>query len=438
VFEIKAGSTTATTLYSFTGGSADGSGPNAVTFDAGNLFGTTSGGGSSGVGTVFELTDVACYCADTLILTAFGETRVQDLSIGDHVVTASGACRPIKWIGRRRYARAFAGNNPDIVPIRIAAGALADGVPARDLYVSPAHAMFIDGMLVPAGQLANGVSVHPCHAIDPIEYFHIELQSHDVILAEGAPSETFVDCDCRGMFENAAEFAALYPNELQQRWEFCAPRVEGGHHLEDIRARLNARAGIGGGQAPEETQAGELRGVIDIATCAVIRGWAWQAEHPDAPAHLEILVDGGVIGRVVANENRPDVRKAGHGDGRCGFTIRLTQPLSPFARHVVQVRRVADKAVPWSANGTIIEPVARLDAAALDGFSAALQATAAQGHAEREGLVRFMMAETNRLLALRAHGGFPATRRGRRPLGLSIDETLLAPARDADRLQRRA
>jgi len=169
---------------------------------------------------------IACFIAGTRVTTRRGEVPVESLAIGDQVITVNGTARPIKWIGRRSYARAFVGNNPDIVPIRIAAGALADDIPARDLYVSPAHAMFIDGVLVPARNLIKGVSIHPCPEIDAIAYFHIELNSHDVIFAEGAPTETFVDCDSRGMFQKEAEYAGLYPNDAGPRWAFCAPRVE--------------------------------------------------------------------------------------------------------------------------------------------------------------------------------------------------------------------
>ena len=111
---------------------------------------------------------------------------------------------------------------------------------------------------------------------------------------------------------------------------------------------------------------------------------------------------------------------------------------APFKRHVMQVRRVSDKAVPWNASGTIIAPAAKLDRPALDGVSAALQATAAQGRAEREDLIRFMLAETDRLLAMRERDSAPQTWRGRRPLGLSIDGSLLAPTRGVGPLQRRA
>ncbi len=120
---------------------------------------------------------------------------------------------------------------------------MADGVPARDLWVSPEHALYIDGKLVPAGLLANGATIRQVESVNRLEYFHIELEMHDVILAEGAPAETFVDCDNRFMFHNGDEFAALYPDDTAAPWQFCAPRVEpGSAELNAIRAALLARA----------------------------------------------------------------------------------------------------------------------------------------------------------------------------------------------------
>ena len=187
----------------------------------------------------------ACYLAGTAIATEHGEIPVEALSIGDRVRTHAGALCPIKWIGRRHYRpRVFSRSNPDVQPIRIAAGALADGVPVRDLYVSPLHALFIDGVLIPARRLVNGVSIRLCPDADPIHYVHIELDHHEIIFAEGAAAETFVDCDSRAMFHNAAEFAALYPGDVSPPWAFCAPRVERGPVLASIRAVINARAGL--------------------------------------------------------------------------------------------------------------------------------------------------------------------------------------------------
>ncbi len=182
----------------------------------------------------------ACYCGGTLILTVCGEVAVEDLAIGDTAVTWDGKRRPVKWIGRRSYAGRFLAANPNVQPIRFRAGSLGGSVPRRDLLVSPQHAMFLDGVLIPARCLVNGSTIVR-DRVERVDYFHVELDSHDVLLAEGAPSESFLDDDSRGMFHNAAEYAALYPDAPAPSG-FCAPRVESGRQLEAIRQRLVAIA----------------------------------------------------------------------------------------------------------------------------------------------------------------------------------------------------
>jgi ABC-type amino acid transport substrate-binding protein len=164
-----------------------------------------------------ETTIVACYCRGTLIRTARGETKVEELEIGDEITTASGATRPIKWIGRRSYGGRFVMGRTDILPICIKAGALDDNVPERDLWISPHHAMYfkddaVGGVLIEAKNLVNGASIVQAERVEKVEYFHIELDSHDVIIAEGALSETFLDDDSRGMFHNVHEYCALAVN----------------------------------------------------------------------------------------------------------------------------------------------------------------------------------------------------------------------------------
>ena len=180
---------------------------------------------------------VACYCPGTLILTDRGELFVEILRIGDTVVTAAGKQRPIKWIGRRSYAGRFIAANPNAQPVRFDAGSLGKGLPRRNLRVSPEHAMLLDGLLVPARCLVNGSTITQERGLKQVDYVHIELETHDVILAEGAPSETFLDDDSRRMFHNAGEFVALYPDALRPDG-YCARRVEQGTELEAIRRQL--------------------------------------------------------------------------------------------------------------------------------------------------------------------------------------------------------
>ena len=190
-------------------------------------------------GTLLET--VACYCTGTHIATPQGEVNVEELQIGDLVTTADGRAEKVRWIGRRSYSGRFLTGRRHLLPIRFAAGSLGDGLPRRDLLVSPSHAMLLDGLLVPADALVDGRGITQMMATKQVEYVHIELDRHEAILAEGAASETFVDDDSRMLFQNASEYALLYPHEpppAAPSW--CAPRVTHGYALEKLRRRIRA------------------------------------------------------------------------------------------------------------------------------------------------------------------------------------------------------
>ena len=191
-------------------------------------------------GTLVE--SVACYVAGTRIATPGGERPVESLCIGDPVLTADGRVEPVRWLGRRSYAGRLLAGRRHLLPIRFTAGSLGDGLPRRDLLVSPAHAMLLDGMLIPAEALVNGLSITRVATMERVDYIHVELNQHDAILAEGAPSETFLDDDSRNLFHNAHEHAALYPHETYATPCWCAPRVTHGHALEQVRQRHAAFA----------------------------------------------------------------------------------------------------------------------------------------------------------------------------------------------------
>ncbi len=213
-----------------------------------------------------------CYCAGTLIRTGRGDASVETLEIGDEVMTASGALRPIKWIGLQNVQpEVFIMGRKDILPVCIKAGALADNVPARDLWISPHHAMFFadeGGVLIEAKALVNGISIVQAQRADKVEYFHIELDSHDVIIAEGALSETFLDDDSRGMFHNAHDYDALYGDDERTPVRYCATRLDEGYAVEAVRRQAAGREACWAIRRRRDRSAGAEQYKATVATGA--------------------------------------------------------------------------------------------------------------------------------------------------------------------------
>src|ERR1019366_9047963 len=153
-------------------------------------------------------------------------------------------CAPVVWIGRRGIdVRRHPA--PDTVwPIRILCDAVAQGVPRRDLLVSPDHAIFLDGVLIPARCLVNGATIFQDRTFDHVSYFHVELPAHDVLLAEGLPAESWLDTGNRADFENHSGLIALHPRFAPRTWEHdaCAPLTLAGPALAAARGALLARA----------------------------------------------------------------------------------------------------------------------------------------------------------------------------------------------------
>jgi hypothetical protein len=186
--------------------------------------------------------DVTCYYPGTGIRTPAGDVAVEDLAIGDVVVTADGRALPIRWIGRNTVSTRFA-DPLRVLPIRIRAGALADSLPERDLLVSAEHALLVEDILVQAGALVNGLSIiREADVPETFTYYHVELAEHALILAEGAPAETFVDNVHRSAFDNWEEHEALYG--VAPVAEMGYPRAQSHRQVPvAIRERLMARSG---------------------------------------------------------------------------------------------------------------------------------------------------------------------------------------------------
>lgn len=191
----------------------------------------------------------ACFLEGTLILTPNGEVPIETLSPGDLIITADGQAAPVRWIGRQKVSARFA-DALQAFPVRISAGALGENVPLRDLYVSPCHAVFVDGVLLAARALVNGSSVVRITDVPPVfTYYHIELDRHDLVIADGAPAESFVDCVDRMIFDNWAERrAAGLPDAPIEEMPY--PRAKGRRQVPmAIRRQLAERAAECGGIA---------------------------------------------------------------------------------------------------------------------------------------------------------------------------------------------
>ncbi len=179
---------------------------------------------------------VECFLAGTRIRTPQGEVAVQDLRAGDLVATLHSGPQPIMAVQRLGFTSAAQFRSAQVRPIRIAAGALGPNTPSRDLYVSPDHAMFLDGALVPAKLLLNGSSITQPARHAAITYIHIELAPHGIIFAEDAATETYLDIG------KGAAITSLDPFEPKSWEDACAPLLLAGPALAAIRARLATQA----------------------------------------------------------------------------------------------------------------------------------------------------------------------------------------------------
>jgi len=208
---------------------AEGLDPTQVTFEGGNM-------------------TYACYLKGTNIATPDGEVKVEDLQAGDKVVTARGGVATVKWIGYRtlRKARIPAKDAIRAFPITFMKDSVAKNVPHRDVTVSPHHLVLINNSLIPAMLLVNGKTVTQDFKRQSFQYFHVELDSFDILLADGLPAESYVDMGNRSMFENA-DTVDLHP-DFTAKTDGSRPELEGitvqrsGAAVEAARKQLLKRA----------------------------------------------------------------------------------------------------------------------------------------------------------------------------------------------------
>jgi hypothetical protein len=200
----------------------------------GNSQGGNSQGGSGRGGSV------SCFLKGTTIRTADGDRKIEDLRIGDLLPTVFGGVRPIEWIGRYLFKKSDPAKAwvKDVLPVRVTRSALGPDIPYTDLFVTKSHSLLIDDVLVPVYNLINDttIAVYDARALDELEFFHIKLEAHDVIYAEGAPCETLLYVDESAM--NFAEYLRRYGPPRPQDVP-CAPVFGYGSRIE-LKSRLRS------------------------------------------------------------------------------------------------------------------------------------------------------------------------------------------------------
>ncbi len=280
---------------------------------------------------------VACFAQGSRIATTRGEIAVEHLRAGDLALLATGGTAPIRWIGHRATATARHPRPWDVMPVRVAAHAFGPGLPATDLRLSPDHAVFAAGHLVPVRYLLNGATIAQ-EAVDAVTYYHVELAApdgsptHGAILAHGLPVESFLDTGNRGAFSNGGAPVQMHPDFALATWhaKACAPLLIEGPALEEVRASLLAHAEVLGHAA-----------LPDPDAHLVVDGARLDADWRDATTLGFVLPEGARDIRLVSRRMAPAWLAPGNRDHRL-----LGVPVAALLIDGV-ARDVAPEAAGW-------------------------------------------------------------------------------------------
>ena len=250
---------------------------------------------------------VACFAAGSNLLAATGELPVEALCAGMWLMTPSGRLRGVRWVGRRRLTPARHPRPWDVNPVRVRKDAFAPDVPHRDLLLSPDHAVLVGGRLIPVRYLVNGVTIVQ-EEVASVTYFHVELDAHDVVLAEGLACESYLDTGNRHAFEGEGRVAMLHTAFGRDAWvrAGCADLVLEGEALTAARAALLARAGALGWRLEAATPRIEVDGNLVVA---MRRGRRHSVALPADARQLRLVSLHGKPGETAADGT--DMRELG-------------------------------------------------------------------------------------------------------------------------------
>jgi len=274
-----------------------------------------------------NLTEIpACFANGTRVATTRGQVAVEGLRIGDTVLLADGSAAPVVWLGHRHT---LCGRHPrpwDVQPIRIRAHAFAPNQPSRDLRLSPDHAIFHGGTLIPVRTLLNGRTITQ-ERVAAVTYWHVELADHAVLLAENLPCESYLDTGNRSAFANGGPALALHPDFARSIWAArgCAPLDLDGPHRDAAQRHLVQRAITLGHMISDDPALRFFAGGTELR--AERSGQTWRIQIPRGAPSLRITSRDWIPAHMRADET--DTRRLGVALGNLrldGQSIALEDP----------------------------------------------------------------------------------------------------------------
>jgi hypothetical protein len=185
-----------------------------------------------------DVPDTPCLTRGTLIQTAYGPRPIETLKVGDRIVTDTGEQAILRWVYSRTYKASELIGKPKMWPIRITSGALGAGLPLRDMLVSRQHRMLVRSriaermfgcteVLVAAIKLTGIPGIYVDDTVEGIEYFHLLFDRHEVIIAEGTPTES--------LFTGPEALASLGADAREELFEMFPELAQAGRAPDPAR-----------------------------------------------------------------------------------------------------------------------------------------------------------------------------------------------------------
>ncbi|WP_157235625.1 Hint domain-containing protein [Methylosinus sp. LW4] len=257
--------------------------------------------------------NIPFYCYGTKILTVCGDVAVQDLNVGDSVVTIIGKHKPIRRVSHREVDCYRHSDPTSVWPIRISAHAFRENAPVRNIYVSPSQALCFDlvgEILIPARALVNGATIAQVE-VSSVIYWYVELEGHDRLPTENQPSESTPGMGNQAFFEERGAVLARLP-ELDDS-SIAAPELSRPFYTEGpivaaVHEQLLSRA-KSLGWTLDQTPPLDLHLLVDGTRIEpVVRGWffrfaippqaqqAWLISSMSRPSDVSNSDDGRNLG----------------------------------------------------------------------------------------------------------------------------------------------